>query len=49
MGHESLTQKILLPVESIMHNAKQIQYSRLSWHVAKHDRLVDFSICVRVF
>jgi hypothetical protein len=33
MEYESVTQKILLPIESILQNAKQIQHAHISWHV----------------
>jgi hypothetical protein len=31
--YESVSQKDLLLVESILQNAKQLQHGRLSWHV----------------
>jgi hypothetical protein len=31
--YESVTQKVLIPLESILQNAKQLQHMRLSWHV----------------
>jgi hypothetical protein len=31
--YESVTQKVVSPVESILQNAKQLQHARLSWHV----------------
>jgi hypothetical protein len=31
--HESVTQKVLLLIESELQNAKQLQHARLSWHV----------------
>jgi hypothetical protein len=31
--YESITQKVLLLIESILQNAKQLQHARLSWHV----------------
>jgi hypothetical protein len=31
--YESLTQKVLLPVESILQNVKQLEHAHLSWHV----------------
>jgi hypothetical protein len=33
MEYESVTQKVLIPLESILQNAKQLQHARLSWHV----------------
>jgi hypothetical protein len=32
--YESVTQKVLLLIESILKNAKQLQHARLSWHVS---------------
>jgi hypothetical protein len=31
--YESVTQTVLLPVESMLQNAKQLQHVRISWHV----------------
>jgi hypothetical protein len=31
--YESVTQKVLIPLKSILQNAKQLQHARLSWHV----------------
>jgi hypothetical protein len=31
--YESVTQKVLLLIESLLQNAKQRQHSLLSWHV----------------
>jgi hypothetical protein len=31
--YESLTQQVLLFVESVLQNAKQLQHMHLSWHV----------------
>jgi hypothetical protein len=31
--YESVTQKFLVPLESVLQNAKQVQHARLSWHV----------------
>jgi serine/threonine protein kinase len=31
--YESVIQKVLLPIESVLQNAKQLQHARLSWHV----------------
>jgi hypothetical protein len=33
MEYENVTQKVLLFIESIPQNAKQLQHARLSWHV----------------
>jgi hypothetical protein len=33
MEYEIVTQKVLLHLESILQNAKQLQHARLSWHV----------------
>jgi hypothetical protein len=33
MEYESVTQKVLLSIEPILPNAKQLQKARLSWHV----------------
>jgi hypothetical protein len=33
MKYESVTQKVSLPVQSVIQNAKQLQHARLSWHV----------------
>jgi hypothetical protein len=30
--YESVTQKVLLRIESMLQNAKQLQHARLSWH-----------------
>jgi hypothetical protein len=32
MEYEGVTQKVSLPLESILQNAKQLQHARLSWH-----------------
>jgi hypothetical protein len=32
--YESVTQKVLLLIESILQNAQQPQHARLSWHVS---------------
>jgi hypothetical protein len=32
--YESVTQKVLSCIDSMLQNAKQLQYSRLSWHVS---------------
>jgi hypothetical protein len=31
--YESVNQKVLISIESILQNAKQLQHARLSWHV----------------
>jgi hypothetical protein len=33
MEYENVIRKVLLLIESILQNAKQLQYARLSWHV----------------
>jgi hypothetical protein len=33
MEYENVTQKVLLLLESLLQNAKQLQNARLSWHV----------------
>jgi hypothetical protein len=33
MEYESVTQKVLLLIESILQNAKQLQHTCISWHV----------------
>jgi hypothetical protein len=33
MEYESVTQKALLFIDSMLQNAKQLQYARISWHV----------------
>jgi hypothetical protein len=42
MDYESVTQKVLLPAESILQNAKQLQYTRFSYFVS------SFSLLFRV-
>jgi hypothetical protein len=32
--YETVTQKVLLLIESILQNAKQLQHARLSWYVS---------------
>jgi hypothetical protein len=32
--YESVTQKVSLPIESILQDPKQLQHARLSWHVS---------------
>jgi hypothetical protein len=34
MEYESVTQKVLLLIESMQQNAKQLQHAHLSWHVS---------------
>jgi hypothetical protein len=34
MEYESVTQKVVLPLQSILQNAKQLKYARLSWKVS---------------
>jgi hypothetical protein len=34
MEYESVTQKVLLPIESLLQNAKQLQQAHLSWHIS---------------
>jgi hypothetical protein len=31
--YENVIQKVLIPLESILQSAKQLQHARLSWHV----------------
>jgi hypothetical protein len=31
LQYESVTQKVLISLESVMQNAKQLQHARLSW------------------
>jgi hypothetical protein len=31
--YESVTQKVLMAIESILQNCKQLQHARLSWNV----------------
>jgi hypothetical protein len=33
MKYESVTQKVLLSIESILQNAEQLQHVCLSWHI----------------
>jgi hypothetical protein len=33
MEYESVTRKVLISLESILQNAKQLHHARLSWHV----------------
>jgi hypothetical protein len=33
MKYESVTQNVLLFIETILQNAKQLQHAHLSWHV----------------
>jgi hypothetical protein len=44
MEYENITQKVLLLIESILENAKQLQHARLSWPCGFH--LFQFYICV---
>jgi hypothetical protein len=33
MQYENVAQKVLLPLDSLLQNAKQLQHARLSWHI----------------
>jgi hypothetical protein len=37
--YESVTQKVLLHIESILRNAKELQHARLSWRYFRFEKL----------
>jgi hypothetical protein len=47
MGYKNVTQKVLLHIESILQNAKQLQYARLSLHVRCPGFLDSINIFLR--
>jgi hypothetical protein len=52
MEYECVTQKVLLLIESILQNAKQLQHARLSWYVkcpSFLDSINNFLRSARVF
>jgi hypothetical protein len=45
MEYESVTNNVLLLIDSILQTAKQLQYARLSWHV----RCLSFLDSINIF